>query len=220
MQRKTFKDLGTLTVQAQQLAHQTLSLSTDVLRAQAQPTRPTRTLSHTSLTQELRRAAECERERLESCGELDIVGDRQPKHPPPLDQAMLGRQVEIRWRYWRPAEEGERGRKKQVIAHSCLGRTCTHAHMHTCATSEHAPHMHRCSSGAKAPWSRCRTARSASRQDPRTPFLLELLGSGGLWTDFDEQESFSWCILNPEDWNRDVHLGWRWPASEFERVIS
>ena len=38
--------------------------------------------------------------------------------------------------------------------------------------------------------------------------------------DFDEQENSSWCILNPEDWNRDVHLGWRWPASELERVIS
>ena len=96
---------------------------------------------------------------------------------------MLGRQVEIRWRYWRPAETGELGRKKQVIAHSCRGRTCTHVHMHTCATTEHAPHMHRCSSGAKAPWSRCRTARSASQQDPRTPFLLELLGPGGLWTE-------------------------------------
>ncbi|KAL1499979.1 hypothetical protein AB1Y20_012657 [Prymnesium parvum] len=79
MQRKTFKQLGTLTVQATQLANQRLSLSSE----------------------ELLKAAEKERERLEEIGELDIVGDRQPKNPPPLDESLVGRQLDIHWRYWR-----------------------------------------------------------------------------------------------------------------------
>ena len=32
--------------------------------------------------------------------------------------------------------------------------------------------------------------------------------------EFDEAESFVWSVLKPADWNRDVHLGWRFDASE------
>jgi len=38
--------------------------------------------------------------------------------------------------------------------------------------------------------------------------------------DFNEHESFTWFTLNPEECNRDVHLGWRWPASELQCVRS
>ncbi|KAL1522509.1 hypothetical protein AB1Y20_017496 [Prymnesium parvum] len=34
--------------------------------------------------------------------------------------------------------------------------------------------------------------------------------------DFEEKESYVWSILNPEDWNKDVHLGWRWAVEELQ----
>lgn len=92
MQRKTFRQLGERTAQAEQLADQRLSMSGNELLA----------------------AAIAERERLEALGILDTVGDRQPSLPPPLDETLIGRKLEIHWRYWRDAQPGERGKKKQV----------------------------------------------------------------------------------------------------------
>lgn len=92
MQRKTFKELGLKTCQAELLSNQRLSHSWEQLRA----------------------AAVLERQRLEESGVLDIVGDRQPERPPPLDETLVGRKLEIHWRYWRPAQPGERGTKKQA----------------------------------------------------------------------------------------------------------
>ena len=79
-------------MQAGRLANQRLSLSTAELLA----------------------AAERERARLETAGELDGVGDRQPKDAPLLDSSLVGKQLEIRWRYWRPTVQGEKGKKKAV----------------------------------------------------------------------------------------------------------
>jgi len=36
--------------------------------------------------------------------------------------------------------------------------------------------------------------------------------------EFDEDESFVWSILHPSSFNRDVHLGWRFAASELRRM--
>lgn len=36
--------------------------------------------------------------------------------------------------------------------------------------------------------------------------------------DYDERETLVWSILNPADWCKDVHLGWRWAASELEKL--
>lgn len=36
--------------------------------------------------------------------------------------------------------------------------------------------------------------------------------------DFDESETYQWSILNPSDWNQEVHLGWRWPESELRHL--
>lgn len=58
-------------------------------------------------------AAQRERQRLEELGELDLLQDIQPLKAPPIDETLVGRRLEIRWRYWRPAEPGERGTKKQ-----------------------------------------------------------------------------------------------------------
>lgn len=93
MKRKTFKELGTPSAQAEQLSDQRLSLSAE----------------------ELLEAARKKREELELTGDLDTVGDRQPQAPPPLDDSLVGRKLEIHWRYWRAALPGERGKRKQVL---------------------------------------------------------------------------------------------------------
>jgi hypothetical protein len=69
MKRKSFKELGTLTPQAEQLAER-----------------------HTELTPEqLRAAGERERERLEESGEIDRVGDSQPKGDAPSFDSLVGK---------------------------------------------------------------------------------------------------------------------------------
>ncbi|KAL1525764.1 hypothetical protein AB1Y20_020607 [Prymnesium parvum] len=35
---------------------------------------------------------------------------------------------------------------------------------------------------------------------------------------FDEDESYAWCRLNPKNFNKDVHLGWRFAGSELKRL--
>ena len=30
----------------------------------------------------------------------------------------------------------------------------------------------------------------------------------------DEPESFTWTVLDPSDWTREVHQGWRWAEGE------
>lgn len=167
MRRKTFKELGTPTAEAEQLADQSLSLSTEQLLAQAQ----------------------AKRAELEARGELDMVGDRQPRLPPPLDQSLVGRKLEIHWRYWRAAEPGERGKRKQVFIW-CEGVVAE------------------VSDG---------TIRKSKRSK-------ESLPAGAVrirWpadSDFEERETLVWSILNPSDWCREVHLGWRWAPSELERL--
>ena len=91
MRRKTFKELGTPTVQAKALANQVLELPAT----------------------ELLERARAERERLIEAGEIDEVGDNQPEQAPRCNDSLIGTQLEVRWRYWRPAKEGERGKKKQ-----------------------------------------------------------------------------------------------------------
>jgi hypothetical protein len=93
MRRKTFKELGEVTMQAERLAGQRLSLSPEDLLQRAQK----------------------ERARLEATGVLDSVEDQQPEIPPPLNESLIGKKIEIRWRYWRKARAGEKGKKKQVF---------------------------------------------------------------------------------------------------------
>lgn len=81
LQRKTFKALGTPTVQVDALCRTKVELSAD----------------------ELLHAAIRRRKELEEAGEIDWVSDRQPyptgKGPTP-DAQLLGRTLEVRWRYY------------------------------------------------------------------------------------------------------------------------
>eukprot|EP00966_Prymnesium_polylepis_P172303 3984332-Prymnesium_polylepis.1 len=168
MQRKSFKELGTPTAQAEVPADQ---------RVQHSP-------------QELLALATAERARLEHAGEIDTVGDQQPPHPPPLDHASLvGRKVEVRWRYWRPALPGEKGKKKQLFI--WCEAIVVEVSDGTIRKSARGPDCH--SAGA---------VRIRWPADP----------------DRNEPEKLQWAILNPEDWCADAHLGWRWPPCELARV--
>ena len=99
MRRKTFKELGTPTLQADALAGKVKTLP----------------------AAELLERAQRERARLETMGELDTVGDLQPERPPPCDDALVGTLLEIRWRYWAPDTDPTTKRKKKAIDIWCEG---------------------------------------------------------------------------------------------------
>lgn len=80
LQRKTFKALGTPTVQADALSDSQIELSPEEITIMAQ-----------------RRRSE-----LEVAGEIDWLCDRQPYNTgqgPIPDKALVGKSLEIRWRY-------------------------------------------------------------------------------------------------------------------------
>ena len=95
MKRKAFKELGDLTAQAAELAVTIKELSNEELLA----------------------LAEAEHQRLEEAGELDGVGDEQGDDAPTLDESIIGSQLEVCWRYWRPPTDEEKagGEKRKKI---------------------------------------------------------------------------------------------------------
>ena len=60
---------------------------------------------------ELRAAAQREQTRLEAIGEIDMADCRQPVKAPAFDDSLVGKYVEIRWRYYYQDDDGKR---KQV----------------------------------------------------------------------------------------------------------
>lgn len=60
--------------------------------------------------------------------------------------------------------------------------------------------------------------------DKRSARCQKVLPAGALrikWpadVDFDEDESYTWSMLNPKCFNKDVHLGWRFAGSELRRM--
>lgn len=104
--RRTFKELGTPTVQAASLSDDRVDLSAAELLTQA----------------------ERRRRELEDAGEIDWVSDRQP-YPtgqgPTPDGSLIGKSLEIRWRYYH-VETGKpiyiwcQGEVTKVSAHHSL----------------------------------------------------------------------------------------------------
>eukprot|EP00965_Chrysotila_dentata_P025294 840418-Pleurochrysis_carterae.AAC.1 len=76
MKPKTFKQLGTPTADAEELMH-----VEEIDSAQ------------------LRVAAAAARDASDEELRTDALQDRQPNEPPPLDQRLVGRKLEVRWRY-------------------------------------------------------------------------------------------------------------------------
>lgn len=87
LQRKSFKALGTPTVQSDALSDCSIEISADEALAMAQQ----------------------RRSELEAAGEIDWLCDRQPFNTgqgPPPDKTLVGKTLEVRWRY-RHKETGE-----------------------------------------------------------------------------------------------------------------
>eukprot|EP00965_Chrysotila_dentata_P018941 631353-Pleurochrysis_carterae.AAC.1 len=76
MKNKTFKQLGTPTVGAEELAN--------IEEIDLEKLRESATAARGADAAELR---------------SDAVQDRQPSEPPPLDARLVGRNLEVRWRY-------------------------------------------------------------------------------------------------------------------------
>ena len=168
MRRKTFKELGTATPQAVELAGQCLELPLD----------------------ELLKRAETERERLEALGELDSTADVMPKDAPPCNESLIGKELEIRWRYWRPAKEGERGKKKAVDIW-CVGEVVSVANG---TTDKESP--------------RCKHPLAKGAVRIKWPADA----------DFDERETYTWSLLTQENWNKEAVLGWRYTAAQLAKL--
>ena len=90
MRRKTFKELGTPTVQAKEIASRVQEYGAE----------------------ELLERAERERVRLEEAGEIDRVADENPEEAPPCDDSLVGAELEICWRYWLPYTDAS-GRQRR-----------------------------------------------------------------------------------------------------------
>lgn len=98
MRRKTFKELGTPTVQAQLMEEVKAVKKTE---------------------EELLELANARREELEAAGEIDRVGDEQPDEVPVRDDSLVGAMLEVCWgRYWRKVtpEEIAKGENRKKIA--------------------------------------------------------------------------------------------------------
>ena len=103
-------------------------------------------MSSQESSDELRAAARRERLRLEAVGEIDSVADAQLSQKAPAFGDLLGRYIEVRWRYWDVGDDGKRksvyiwcegevvevadGTKKRTpqckapLLHPCLGVLC------------------------------------------------------------------------------------------------
>ena len=175
MKRKSFKELGTPTVQANELAGTIKELSAAELLEKAQQ----------------------RRRELEEAGEIDCVGDLQRKGvegAPPFDDSLVGKWLEIRWTYWRKVTEEEKaaGEKRSRIGVPiwCEGEVVQIANGTTDKESA------RCKNKLAKNAVRIRWPKDDARKEP---------------------ESFVWSILKPEDWNREVRLGWRYTAAQLEK---
>ena len=169
--RKTLKELGTPSAQAEALAEQRVVLTDE----------------------ELRERAERERERLESTGEVDRVADAQPDLPKDWRawDTLVGRQVEVRWRYYVKDLTKKSKRRSEYIW--CQGEVVAVADGKT---------------DKKSP--RCKTALPWGAVRIKWPADSE----------FEEGETFVWSVLKRADFNRDAHLGWRYAASELPKLRS
>ena len=177
MKRKSFKELGTPTAQAKALAPVIKELSPEELLA----------------------LAVVKRKELEAAGEIDEVGDSQPEHPPALDDSLIGTQLEVCWRYWRPPTEEEKGqgekRKKIAVPIWCEGDVMLVANG---TTHLENPESASCKKLAAAGAVRIKWPADPTREVP-------------------EPESFTWSILQEAMWNSDKHLGWRFTAAELRK---
>ena len=180
MKRKSFKELGTPTVQAAELADTIKELTPD----------------------ELLERAEAKRAALEEAGDIDRVADQNPEHPP-QHHVLVGKWLEICWRYWRPptAAEKAKGDKRKKIA-TKIWCACEVMQIANGTSTTVNPDNAKCRQLADAGAVRVRWPADPVRK---------------------EKESFSWHILQDELWNptyKDVHLAWRYTGETLAKLTA
>ena len=168
--RKTFKELGTPTAQAEALTEGTWRPSEE----------------------ELREAAQRERERLEAAGEIDAVADVQPPEAPTFD-SLVGRWIEVRWRYKVPCAKNKSGYRQEYIW--CAGEVVEVADGKT-------------------------TKRSPVCKSPLEWGAVRIRWPEDNSREVSEPETFVWSVLEPHTWCKEAHLGWRYAKSELAKLAA
>ena len=109
---------------------------------------------------------------------------------PTLDDSMIGSELEVCWRYWRPPTDEEKAagekRKKIGVKIWCEGKVEQVANGTTDKEST------RCKNLLKAGALRIRWPADLVRKEP---------------------ETLSWHVFQDADWNQDAHLGWRFTTA-------
>ena len=130
-----------------------------------------------------------ERRRLEEAGEVDEVGDLQPELPPALTSSLVGTVLEVRWRYWEKVTDPKDKRKKKAADIWCEGEVVQVA------------------DGV--------VKKSSQSKEPLPEGAVRLKWAAD--AEFEEEESYTWSILHPENWNTEAVLGWRFASSELQK---
>ena len=148
MRRKSYKELGTPTVQAKEIG--------------------TSIKDYTS--EELLALANKRREELEATGEIDRVADEQPDEPPARDDSFIGTSLEICWgRYWREPTEEEvaKGEKRKKISEK-IWCECEAVLVANGTTTTENPESARCKKLAAAGAVRVKWPADVAREEPET----------------------------------------------------
>ena len=148
MKRKTFRELGTPTAQAEALGDSIKQLAPE----------------------ELLGLAIERREVLEAAGEIDRVGDEQPDEPPARDDSLVGSMLEVCWgRYWRPptAEEIAAGEKRKKISEK-MWCECEVVLVANGTTTKETPENAKCKKLAKAGAVRLMWPADLAREEKET----------------------------------------------------
>ena len=99
----------------------------------------------------------------------------------------------MRWRYWRPTREGEKGKKKQEFIW-CEGEVV-----------DFAPAL----SVSILPKLKKEDIDGDTAVRIRWPRDRER----------EEKEQCIWTVLKPKDWSEQVHLGWRYAPESLQRLV-
>ena len=158
MRRKTFKELGTPTLQATELADKVLEVPAYNLLEQAREMR----------------------QRLIDSGEIDEVGDNQPEYAPPCNSSLIGAQLEIRWRYWAAVNDptGKDKRKKKAVDIWCEGEVVQIANG---TTDKEHPENVRCKKLAEAGAVRIRWPADLDHEVPEEEHFTWCILTEGNW---------------------------------------
>ena len=170
MCKREVRQLGTPTEQAGTLASEVKSFSDE----------------------ELLELAIARRQELEDAGEIAYAADNAPLDAPPA-HTLVGKWVEVCWRYWAPVEgetaAGKPKRKQEKLW--CEAEVVQVAN----GTEKESP--------------RCRKLVKAGAVRLRWPADPE----------HGERESFAWYVLQEADYNpkKDRHMAWRLTAEQLQR---